>query len=161
MQKPQCTAAELETVMERYGNMVYRLAYAQTRSKIDADDLYQEVFLRYLQKAPRFESAEHQRAWLLRVTANCAKKHHSSAWNRHTVPLEDKYVYSDPEASELDAALEALPPKYRAVIHLFYYEGCSAAEMARMLNVRESTLRTQLTRARRLLAQQLKGEDYV
>lgn len=161
MKKPQCTAAELETVMERYGTMVYRLAYAQTRSKSDADDLYQEVFLRYLQKAPDFENEEHRRAWLLRVTANCAKKHWNSAWNRHTVPLEDKYVYSEPEASELDAALEALPSRYRTVIHLFYYEGCSVADMARLLECRESTLRTQLTRARRLLAQQLKGEKYV
>lgn len=152
---PQCTAAELEAVMDRYGDMVYRLAYAQTRSKSDADDLYQEVFLRYFRKAPVFESENHRRAWLLRVTANCVKKHWNSAWLRHTVPLEDKYSYAGPAESEVDAALEALPPKYRTVLHLFYYEDCSVAEMSRLLNCRESTLRTQLTRARRLLAQKL------
>lgn len=158
MAMPQCTAAELEAVMDRYGGMVYRLAYAQTRSKSDADDLYQEVFLRYFQKAPAFESEDHRRAWLLRVTVNCVKKHWNSAWFRHTVPLEDRYSYTSPEESALDAALETLPPKYRTVLHLFYYEDCSVAEMSRLLNCRESTLRTQLTRARRLLAQRL--EDF-
>ena len=65
--------SELEDVFERYGNMVYRLAFAYARSKADADDIFQEVFLRYYRRAPAFQSEEHRKAWLLRVTINRAK----------------------------------------------------------------------------------------
>ena len=105
---PQCTPAELEQVMEKYGNAVYRLAYAQMRSAADADDIYQEVFLRYFQKRPQFESEEHRRAWLLRVTLNRVRTVFRSAWFRHTVPLEDQVVFTEPEQVKLDDALGRL-----------------------------------------------------
>lgn len=144
--------------VERYGAMVYRLAYAQLRSRHDADDVFQEVFLRYHRAAPAFAGEDHRRAWLLRVTANCAKSLAASPWRRRTVPLEDVYACDEPEASGLDEALAQLPPKYRAVIHLYYYEGCDTEETARILGRRPSTVRAQLTRARQMLAQLLKEE---
>lgn len=101
-QTERCTPAELEQIMERYGNTVYRLAYAQTRSKTDADDIYQEVFLRYFQKRPVFQSEEHRKSWLLRVTINRSKSHLTSAWFRHTVPLEECTAFSEPEERLLD-----------------------------------------------------------
>lgn len=157
----QCTPAELEQVMEQYGKMVYRLGYSQTRSCSDADDLYQEVFLRYYQKRPNFASEEHRRAWLLRVTVNAARTLLTSAWMRHTVPLEDHVPFQEPEEQDLGEALQALKPKDRLLLHLFYYEQCSVREIAEFLHRKESTVRTQLTRARRQLAQIMKGEDYV
>lgn len=157
---PQCTAAELEWVMERYGNAVYRLAYAQMRSAADADDIYQEVFLRYFQKRPRFDSEEHRRAWLLRVTLNRARTVWGSAWFRRTVPLEDQVVFTEPEEQRLDEALLQLSSKDRKVLHLFYYEELSTQEIGKLLSRKESTVRTQLTRARRRLGEILKGEAY-
>ena len=106
----------------QYGSAVYRLAYAMTRSRSDADDVFQEVFLRLHRSAPDFANEEHRRAWLLRVTANCARSLLASPWRMRTLPLEDVYSYQDSVESAVDEALAHLPGKYRAVIHLFYYE---------------------------------------
>lgn len=140
------------------GPMVYRLAYALARSRCDADDIFQEVFLRYHRSAPDFETAEHQKAWLLKVTANCARSFHTAPWRRRTVPLEDVYAYTTPAESAVDEALAQLPPKYRAVIHLFYYEGYQTEEIARILGRSPSTVRARLTRARQKLKELLKEE---
>ena len=144
--------------VSRYGPMVYRLACAQLRCRQDADDVFQEVFLRYHRAAPVFDSEEHRRAWMLRVTANCAKSALSSPWRKRTVPLEDVYACTDQEESAVAEAMARLPAKYRAVVHLFYYEGYSTEEIARILDRRPSTVRAQLTRARQKLGELLKEE---
>lgn len=153
-----CPPRELEDVMERYGGMVFRLAYSHTRSRPDAEDIYQEVFLRYFRKRPAFESEEHRRAWLLRVTVNRAKSHLTSAWMRNTVPLEDRIPIPEPEESGLDEALRKLPQADRMLLHLSYYEGCTTREIARVTGKTEGAVRTHLTRARKRLAAILKGE---
>jgi RNA polymerase sigma-70 factor (ECF subfamily) len=157
----QCPPAELEQIMEMYGKTVYRLAYSQTRSKTDAEDIFQDVFLRYFRKRPEFDSEEHRKAWLLRVTLNQSKSLFRSAWFRHTVPLEDQMVFDEPEERELDEALAQMKSGERKLLHLFYYEGLSVREIGQLLNRKESTVRTQLTRARRHLAEIMKGEAYV
>lgn len=153
-----CTPLELEAGMQKYGNTVYRLAYAQTHSRADADDIYQEVLLRYFRKRPVFESEEHRKAWLLRVTINRAKSHFATAWFRHTVPLEECDGVAAPEERVLDEAMGALRPGDRYLLHLFYYEQLSVREIADLLKRKESTVRTQLTRARQRLGKLLKGE---
>lgn len=159
-QTRQCTPAELEQVMEKYGNTVYRLAYSQLRSSSDADDIYQEVFLRYYQKRPRFESEEHRKAWLLRVTINRAKSFALSPWRRHNVSLEERVAFHQEDVQDLDEALGCLEQKDRMLLHLFYYEQLSTRDIAQMLHRKESTVRTQLTRARKRLGTILKGEEY-
>lgn len=157
----KCTAGELEQVMHDYGTTVYRLAYAQLRSTADAEDIYQEVFLRYYQKRPDFDSEEHRKAWLLRVTINRAKSHVTSAWFRHTVPLEQQVAFPEPESRQLDEAMGQLRPGDRNLLHLFYFEELSVREIAQLLNRKESTVRTQLTRARDRLGKLMKGDtDY-
>lgn len=158
IQTERCTPAELERTMKQFGNTVYRLAYAQVRNRADADDIYQEVFLRYFQKRPAFQSEEHRKAWLLRVTINRAKSHLTSAWFRHTVPLEECATFSEPEERLLDEAMAALRPGDRQLLHLFYYEQLSVREIADLLNRKESTVRTQMTRARQRLGKLLKGD---
>lgn len=150
--------ADTAGAVERYGAMVYRMAYAQTRSRHDAGDIFQEVFLRYHRAAPSFESEEHRKAWLLRVTVNCARSLFTAPWRQRSVPLEDVYAYTDPAESAVDTALAQLPEKYRAVVHLYYYEGYGTEEIARILNRRPSTIRAQLTRARQKLKELLKEE---
>lgn len=149
----------LRQVMERYGDMVYRLALAQTHSSHDADDVFQEVFLRYLRAAPAFREEEHRKAWLLRVTVNCCKKLHGSFWRRHTVALSEALPAQNPEEGELLGLLEGLPQKYRAVLHLYYYEGYATEEIAAILGRSPSTVRSQLSRGRALLRDAWKGAE--
>jgi RNA polymerase sigma-70 factor (ECF subfamily) len=152
-----CSASELEEVMGRYQTMVFRLAYSYTRSRADAQDLCQEVFLRYFCSRPPFASEEHRRAWLLRVTVNRCKTHLTSWWVRRTVLLDDRIPIPEPESLALDEALRQLAEKDRLVIHLFYYEECSTREIARMMRTTEGAVRTRLTRARQRLGDILKG----
>ena len=154
----QCTSAELEEIMGLYGTMVYRLAYSRTRCAADADDIYQEVFIRYYQKRPSFDSEEHRRAWLLRVTVNRCRTLFASAWFRHRAALEECAGQEERKETQLDGALQALRPGDRTVLHLFYYEEMSVREISALLKKKESTVRTQLTRARRRLAQIVKGD---
>lgn len=144
--------------VRQYGDMVYRMALAQTRSRHDADDIFQEVFLRYHHAAPAFASEEHRRAWLLRVTVNCARSLFTAPWRQRWVPLEDVYACEAPEESAVDGALARLPEKYRAVVHLYYYEGYGTEEIAEILGRSPSTVRAQLTRARQKLQKLLKEE---
>ena len=157
----QSQRADTEQVVRRYADMVYRLAYSYARSRSDADDIFQEVFLRYVRKKPVFDSDEHCKAWLLRVTANCAKKHLANPFRQRTQPLDDAIPFPSLLNPRSMMRCGSFRPRYRAVIHLFYYEGCSTEEIARLLGRKPSTVRTQLTRARAELARLLKGDHHV
>lgn len=148
-------AIDQESVIRQYADTVYRLAWAYVRNQADADDVFQEVFLRYVRRAPEFENEEHRKAWLLRVTINCAKSHLKKKHFRPMHLTEDTISFTTPEALELNEALKMLPPKYRAVIHLFYFEDCTAEEVGKILNRKPATVRTQLTRARKQLSKLL------
>lgn len=141
----------IENVIKIYSNTVYRLAFSQTRNKSDADDIFQEVFLRYLKKKPEFETEDHRKAWLIRVTINCCKKMWAATWRKRTEELDDSIIFEEKEDKNLDYELKKLPIKYRVVIHLFYYEDLSIEEISKVLKRKPSTIRTQLTRARRKL----------
>ena len=150
-----------QNVIETYFNMVYKLALSQTKSKSSADDVTQEVFLRYLKNSRKFESEEHRKAWLIRVTLNCSKNVFSNAWFQKTVPLSEELVFEEEETGEVYYAVLELPIKYRSVIHLFYYEGFSVDEIASILGKPSSTVKSQLFRGRELLRQKLRGENNV
>ena len=152
------TNESIDSVISLYSDMVYRLAFSHTGSKSDADDIFQEVFLQTVRKKPVFDSEEHEKAWLLRVTLNCLKNHWRMAWRRHDTPLDDRIPFPEPEDSALDEALWRLTPKYRTAVHLFYCEGYTAEEIARMSGEKPSTIRTRLTRARAQLRELMKGE---
>jgi RNA polymerase sigma-70 factor (ECF subfamily) len=149
----------MENVIKEYSNMVYRLAFSQTRNKSDADDIYQEVFFRYIRKKPQFETEIHRKAWFIRVTINCCKKMWLSSWVKKIVPSDENIAFEMKEETDLHYELQKIPMKYRAVIHLFYYEDLSIEEISEVLNQKPSTIRTQLTRARYKLKEILK-EDY-
>lgn len=144
--------------VDRWGPAVYRLACAVTGSRSDADDVFQEVFLRYHRAAPDFENEAHEKAWLLRVTANRCKSLLCSPWRKRSVPLEDVYACPGPEESAVTEALAALPSRDRMLLHLYYYEGYRTEEIAGLLGRKSATVRSQLTRARQKLALLLKEE---
>lgn len=154
------TGADAEKVIEACSDMVYRLAFARTGTKQDADDVYQEVFLRYLKKRPVFESEEHRKAWMLRVTINCSNSFLSSRWIRDWAELPEDLPFEERRQQDLYMELQQLPVKYRDVIHLFYYEELSVEEIGKVLRRKPSTVRTQLTRAREMLRRFMKEEDY-
>lgn len=153
---------DLDSLFVTYGDMIYRLALVRTRSAADAEDVVQEVFLRCLKNNPSFDSAEHQKAWLIKVAINCSKTLLSSAFRRHSVP-EDALGELASDVQETDTtvydAVMRLPEKYRTAIHLFYYESYSVREIAQMMRTTESTVKSWLHRARGLLKDAL-GGDY-
>lgn len=153
----------VEKIIEKYSNMIYKLAYAQTRDKNDADDVFQEVFLRYIRKQPRFENQEHEKAWFIRVTINCCKNIWNSPFKKHTKPLDKSInniaIEDSYDEHLLEEHLDKLPKKYRIVIHLFYYEDMSIKSIGEAINKKESTVRMQLTRARRLLKDFMEGDE--
>ena len=150
----------LEQVIHRYADTVYRLAYAHMRNPADADDVFQDVFLKYAEKAPTFASEEHRKAWLIRVTINRCRSHYRSGWWKRIVPLEEAAHATVPDIPdpELDDALGKLPAKYRDVIHLHYFENYGTAEIAALTGQKPSTVRAQLTRGRQMLEALLKGD---
>lgn len=155
--------ADKEADIRKYSDMVYRLAFARTGSRSNADDIFQEVFLRYIQEKKGFENEEHKKAWLLRVTINCAKKMQASAWFRKTESLEKHRAYPETvcqseEELELWQELQKLKPKYRDVIHLYYYEGYSLEEISKMLALNPATVRSRISRAREYLRDVLTEE---
>lgn len=142
--------------VERWGSMVWRLALARMANVPDAEDLYQEVFLRYFRHEDKFESDEHRRAWLIRCTVNRAKSALGSPWRNRTLPLKvAAEIGVRDEYREVYAAVLALPPKYRTVTHLHYFEGLSVAEIAAHLECPEGTVKAQLHRARARLKETL------
>ena len=152
-----------QEAFEKFGTMVYRLAFVRTKSRTDAEDIVQEVFIRLLRYKKTFDSEEHLKAWLLRVTVNCCKKQFDSAFRKKTVSIDrdvqstDSYEMDLPENLIYEAVLR-LPADYRSTVHLFYYEQYSVSEIAEMLELSESAVKTRLYRSRGMLKEALKGE---
>lgn len=150
------TQQQRTDVVERWGDMVYRLALARTASVHDAEDVFQEVFLRYFRHEDSFKNDEHRKAWLIHCTINRCKSLMVSPWRRRTVPLEAaEEVGVEDDYREVYSAVLSLPAKYRTVIHLHYFEGLSVAEMAAALELPEGTVKSQLSRGRALLRDML------
>lgn len=142
---------KIDELIVKYYSTVYKLAYARTRNSYDAEDVLQEVFLRYIRKSPDFENEEHEKAWFLRVTINCSNNLFADFSRRSRAQYIENAVGLTDEEKILDEFLEKLPKKYRTVIHLFYYEDLKILEIAKLLDLKESTVKMHLTRARRLL----------
>ncbi|MBQ7122203.1 MAG: sigma-70 family RNA polymerase sigma factor [Clostridia bacterium] len=160
MSKKDGISDETKAVVLRNSDMVYRLAFSQMKNKDDADDVYQEVFCRYIKKNPCFNSDEHEKAWFIRVTLNCSKTVMKSFWKTKVVELDDCAEITQVEKDDLSFALAQLPKRYNAVIHLFYYEDLSTSDISKILKISESNVRMLLTRARRELKKILKGSQY-
>lgn len=156
-EKTKRTFVASEEIIKKYIDMVYRLALARTKSKSHADDVVQEVFLRFLESDRDFESDEHIKAWLIRVTINCSNNIFASSWFKKTVPLTEAIEFETAEESDVYFAVMELPQKYRTVIHLFYYEEMSIAEISECISEKPSTIKSQLHRARAMLGEKLKG----
>ncbi len=144
-------------IVEKYFDMIYKLSLSQTKSRDYADEVVQDVFIRFINSDKKFESDEHIKAWLIRVAINCCHNMFSNSWAKKTVPLSEDIVFDTKEKGDVYYAVLELPQKYRAVIHLFYYEEMSVAEISKVLKTNSSTVKSQLSRARKMLKEKLKG----
>lgn len=152
----------LEQVMLQHADSVYAAAYSLLKNKQDAEDVVQDTFLKYYTRTRAFASAEHLRAWLLRLAINRAKDLLRAAARKNCVPLEDELridAFPQPESRELLEAVLALPEQYRTVIHLHYYEDYSVQQIAGILRLSRQAVKTRLFRGRQLLRAELKEEE--
>lgn len=144
-------------ILDSYGNSVLRLAYSYLHNMPDAEDILQETLIRYFRSAPQFESDSHEKAWMLRVAANLSKNRID--YNKIRLSEEINEEIAADEKDDLSFVWEAvkqLPQTQSEVIHLFYQEGYSTAEIAKLLSRRESTVRSDLKRGREKLRTILK-----
>ncbi len=149
----------VEAILKKYGNSLMRVAFTYTNNMEDAQDVVQDVLLNYMTKAPIFDSSEHEKAWLIRVTINISKNYISSAYRRTKAELSENITVCDNYSTGLSDVVNSLPEKYRIVIHLFYYEGYSVKEISKIINITGSAVTTRLQRGREILKRRL-GDDF-
>ena len=148
--------ADVLGLFQQYKDDVYRLALSYTRNPQEAEDVCQSVFLKLLEHPPMTPGTE--KAWLMQVCANRCKNLLRSHWWQTTAPLEDVHTAPTPESSGIREAVMSLEPKFRVVVYLYYYEGYTTGEIAKLLKITQSAVSTRLFRARGFLKEQLKED---
>lgn len=146
----------IEQAVRAYSKSMLNAAYSLLRSVPDAEDAVQEAFLKLIEKSPRFNDMEHEKAWLLRVTINISKNM-LKASQRKDLPTYEDIPYEQNNNDVLQCVM-SLEEKYRTIIHLYYYEGYSIKEIASILSLPRATVGTRLSRGRNLLKTMLKGD---
>jgi RNA polymerase sigma factor, sigma-70 family len=144
--------------IEKYSDMIYRICFMYLKSEADSQDISQEIFLKLLQRRDPFESEEHEKAWLIRVTINKCKDFHKSFFHKNVCSIDDIEIPTE-DKTETGVLREvlSLPQKYRDAIYLYYFEDYTVAEIADILREKENTVHTHLRRAKALLEVKLRG----
>ena len=155
--------AGIAQLVEMYASMIYRIAYTRMQNVADAEDITQEVLLKYMKAGKIFRDEEHRKMWLIRVTVNTIKSSLTSAWRRHTVALDDvtEPSYEAADLPVLKEKVEKLPERYRLPMFLYYYEELSVREIAHVTKSTEGTVKSLLSRGRKMLRDELKEDGYV
>ncbi len=151
----------VDEAFQKYGDRIFSAAFSICQNQADADDVTQDTLIRYYSLNKDYENDLHLKAWLIRVAINRAKDITSSFWRKNKVNWEDYMdglTFEEPEDSRLFEAVMRLPEKYRTVIHLFYYEDYAIEEIASILRRPTGTVKSQLTRGRKLLKNMLQEE---
>lgn len=150
---------EYQRLASLYLDTIYRVALNGCKNHADAEDVVQNTFLKLIRKEDDFTDDNHARRWLIRVAINECNTLWRSPWKKHTTSLDELSTepsFSSPEKSELYHAVMELPTKYRQIIHLYYFEGYSVREIAKLISLSETAVQTRLLRARQQLKEQLK-----
>lgn len=151
---------EMDEIIEKYTKMIYRIAYIYLKSKTDAEDIVQDVLLKYVMNTKPFKDENHRKNWIIQVTVHLCINLKKSAWKRKVVPLNDETLSLQTEEQyKILNELDSLKEKYRMVVQLFYFEDLSIEEISKVLKISESNVRTRLNRARNELKTKFeKGE---
>ncbi|MDF2943355.1 MAG: polymerase subunit sigma-24 [Herbinix sp.] len=152
------TQSEITETIDQHSDRIFKVALSYTKDKATAEDILQDVLIKYMTDATEFQGEEHKKAWLIRVTINECKRFFRSVWNARKIPLEDIYTFEDAEKNDIFYAVMKLPVNYRLAIHLFYYEDMSIKEISSILKMNENTVRSTLHRGRKLLKKMLEVE---
>lgn len=147
----------IEEVLDKYSDMVYRIAITRCGTIENAEDVYQDVFMKFSERMPVFDNEEHEKAWFIRVTLNLSKNIKISAWNQRVVTLNENIQFETKEEANVFSAVCELPKNYKTVIYLMYYEGYKVKEIAKLISRSEGTVKTWLFRAREILKKNLEG----
>lgn len=142
---------EDQSSVKAYSEMIYRIAYTVLNSKSDAEDILQEVLIKYVTTNKKFKDEEYKKSWLIRVTLNMSYNLKKSAWKRHTVPLDNEVKFEYKYQSEIFDIIEKLDKKYKDVVLLYYYEDIPIRNISKILKISEDNVRTRLSRARKKL----------
>lgn len=158
-----------EEVVRFYSPLVYRIALTRTQSTTDAEDIFQEVFLKLVSNEKPFDTEEHRKAWIIRVTINCCNTHFVAPWHKNVTSMDDVMLtqvagtttdeYNLSEEPDVYAKILKLPKDMRDVILLFYYEDMSIREISQILNTSEVNIKKRLSRARQKLKIELEAEE--
>lgn len=145
---------QMLNLLESYSDMVYRIALTYTKNIYDSEDICQNIFMKIFRCNKKFVDAQHEKAWIIRVTINECKDLLRSPWKKrisydHLLPVKDK------ENKRVLSLVLTLPIKYRSVIYLYYFENYKTCEIGKLLRKRDSTIRTQLKRGRELLKRKM------
>ena len=154
-----CANSEFESIYNRNVDTVYRICYIYMKNKTDAEDMTQNTFIKYLKYTPSFESLEHEKAWFIVTATNNCKNHFKTWWHRNTYLNDEFEVAKKDETDETLSLVLNLPNKYKQVIYMYYYEGYSTVEISKLLNTKESTIRTHLLKGRQLLKDKIGSEQ--
>lgn len=152
---------DVEQAVKSYADMVYRLALLHSKNKGEAEDAFQEVFLKLCSHQDSIISEEHLKAWLIRVTINQCRSMAVTVWNQRRVSLDEvpEPVADEKEDySEVYDAVKGLPDKYKQAIHLFYFEEMTISEIASALHKKEATIKTWISRGKKMLESRLGRE---
>lgn len=148
----------ISQLVEKYSDMVLRLALTYVKNISDAQDVCQDVFIKIFQLNKTFIDSEHEKAWIIRVTINACKDVMRSQWKKKFLSINEIVLpVKDRENREVVSIVLELPLKYRSVIYLHYFENYSTLEIAKLLNRNSATVRTQLKRAREILKTKMVG----
>lgn len=150
---------EIEEKIKKYSNMVYRVAYSILKNETDAEDIFQETFIKFYKNIEQMKNEEHEKAWLIRVTINNC----NMLLRKKKIRKEDEITEEIPDTHEekedILEVVNKLPAKYRLVIYLYYYEGYKISEISKILNDSEGTIKSRLSRAREYLEKMIKEEN--
>ena len=157
----QSDGPEFAEFYQRHYRSVYRICYTYMKNQYDAEDCTEDTFVRAITASPSFENERHEHAWLSVTAINVCKDRLKHWWNRKVEPIENHENVLQKEPDESTGVLDAvmrLPPKYKDVVYLYYYDGYQTDEIGRMLGRPASTVRNQLRDARGKLKELLGGD---
>ena len=152
---------EVNRAVELYSDTVRRICMIHLKNYADTEDIFQNVFLKYVLSSASFENREHEKAWFIRVTINACKDLLKSFFFFFTVPLDENMELPaeiDSDDKEVLEAVLSLPKKYKDAVYLHYYEGYTAPQISRILGKKINTVYTLLTRSKQILREKLGGD---
>lgn len=152
-----------QNIINKHSDTVYRIALTRCKNKDDAEDIFQNVFLKYAEKIPKFKSDEHEKAWFIKVTINMTKNELNKYWNKNVESIEENIsnlpsnTYENEKTDDILLHVNNLPLNYKTAIYLMYYEGYKINEIAKLMATNENTIKTWLFRAKQVLKEKIEG----